>query len=129
MNYLFKLEEDYTHPVVIDSPDFSSRWLDIEDGVLTVKSGYAWDGCTPCCSVLGLFTINTPNGHLSGNRPITYYASLVHDALYQYRGKHSLSKEDADLMFLQDLEAREFKPAKVYYWFVKKFGTSKGWAS
>ena len=55
------------------------------DGTMTVTAGYAWDGCTPKCCVLDL-SIGVPDGVVNADtgKPKTYYASLIHDALYQF---------------------------------------------
>ena len=61
-----------------------------QDGKIFINgsrlNGYAWDGCTPKFEFLD-FVIGTPDGRLDylTEKPITYYASLVHDAIYQYK--------------------------------------------
>ena len=68
---------------------FRAEWLEIDnDGKITVKGsnpgGYAWDGCSPKWDFIDLI-FGTPDGRLDYNtdKQITYYASLIHDALYQ----------------------------------------------
>ena len=58
------------------------------------------------------------------DKPKTYYASLVHDALYQIAETESanLSKDYADRLLFSLLKAYRFKPAKIYYFAVKRFG-------
>src|SRR5712691_2897454 len=54
-------------------------------GRITVTQGYAWDGCSPKFCFCDLL-FGTPDGVVDTQtgRPKTYYASLVHDALYQF---------------------------------------------
>lgn len=93
------------------------------DGEMTIFPGYAWDGCTPNFSILGLFFIGTPDGHTyyATGKPITYYASLVHDALYQFRPVGT-TRKDADDLFYEILKKSQFQLAYVYYKAVRIFG-------
>ena len=126
--YRFKITEDFTYSDTgwVLERQFESKWLEIGDGgQITVKaneSGYAWDGCTPKWSLLNLVIIGTPDGHIDYRtmQPFTYYASLVHDALYQYLDTVPISKEKIDLLFLKMLG--DFKLRHIYYWVVKHFG-------
>ncbi len=103
-----------------------SEWLEITtSGQITVKAnqdGYSWDGCTPKRSVLNLFIVGVPDGHIDYRTmmPYTYYASLVHDALYQYLNSVPVSKDKIDLLFLEMLG--DFKLRKLYHFFVKHLG-------
>lgn len=126
--YKFKIMEDYTYKDTgwtLKEP-FIAEWLQItRDGHITVKAnegGYAWDGCTPKWSFLNLAILGTPDGHIDYRtmKPYTYYASLVHDALYQYLDTVPVSKEKIDLLFLKMLG--DFKLRRIYYWAVKHFG-------
>ena len=49
--------------------------------------------------------------------PKTYYASLVHDSLYQIRSDHvdTLSRLAVDKLFYRILKAYNFFPAPLYY--------------
>ena len=129
--YRFKILEDFSYA---DSgwglaAPFESKWLHIsQDGVITVKaneSGYAWDGCTPKWSFLNVAIVGVPDGHIDHRtmKPFTYYASLVHDALYQYLDTVPISKAEIDLLFLRMLG--DFKLAKIYYLCVKHFGARR----
>jgi hypothetical protein len=105
---------------------FISDWLEISlDGMVTVKAnvaGYSWDGCTPKLDILNLVVIGVPDGHKDyrTQKPYTYYASMVHDALYQYLDSIPISKNQVDLLFLKMLG--DFKLRQFYYFAVKFFG-------
>lgn len=113
------------------------KCLKIErSGRITVFTGYAWDGCTPKFSLGGVLIFGTYDGDLVGNsappelrgEKAAYYASLVHDALYQFLGElelHGLTKCDADLIFFELLKATRFGPRLLYFRAVDLFG--HGW--
>ncbi|WP_422005275.1 hypothetical protein [Roseivirga pacifica] len=122
--------EDYEYQSPrVKGVEFNSKWLEINDGVITVKGskgGFAWDGCTPKKNWKHL-TIGTPDGmlHTFGNndhKPITYYASMIHDAIYQYKACVPLSRKVTDLIFLDMLKERKFYWTKVYYRTVRALG-------
>lgn len=61
-------------------------WLRIADGRLSIAAGYAWDGCSPAIKLGPGFWLGTPDGPLGWDgRPVTWRASLAHDALCQFR--------------------------------------------
>ena len=102
------------------------RWLEIrQTGEITVLAGYAWDGCTPKACVLDIL-VGTPDGvvDLRTGRPKTYYASLFHDALYQFLDSGlPLERAEVDRFFLRLLEATAFRPRHAYYAAVRLFGS------
>lgn len=125
--YVFKISQDYEYQTQWQLEQaFESEWLSIStQGLIKVKAnenGYSWDGCTPKVSVLNLFIVGVPDGHINYRtmKPYTYYASLVHDALYQYLDSVPVAKSDIDLLFLEMLG--DFKLRKLYYFFVRQFG-------
>ncbi len=125
--YIFKEFSDITHQTDWRlSEPFVSEWLEISvSGLITVKAGangYAWDGCTPKISVLNLFVLGVPDGHIDHRtmKPFTYKASMIHDALYQYLDSVPVPKAKIDLLFKDMLG--DFKLAWLYYWCVKHFG-------
>jgi len=125
--YKFKITDDYAHQTNWKlNQAFIAEWLEIsQDGLVTVKanqSGFAWDGCTPKVSIFHFFILGTPDGHVNYRtmKPYTYFASMVHDALYQYLDTIPITKADVDLLFLDMLEG--FKPRKLYYFAVKYGG-------
>jgi len=126
--YKFKIMEDYIYDDtgwIIDKP-FISKWLEISEGgqikVKANESGYAWDGCTPKWSLLNLIIVGIPDGHIDYRtmKPFTYYATLVHDALYQYLNSVPIPKAEIDWLFLKMLG--DFKLRSLYYLAVKYFG-------
>ncbi|MBX9913473.1 MAG: DUF1353 domain-containing protein [Pseudomonadaceae bacterium] len=125
--YIFIDPQDFTQATDwrLDKA-FNAQWLTIScDGLITVKansSGYAWDGCSPKFDIFNLLVIGTPDGHIDyrTNRPYTYRASMVHDALYQYLDSIPISKREVDRLFLQMLG--DFKLRHAYHFFVTYFG-------
>ena len=128
--YKFKIKQDFTYQTqwALDEP-YIAEWLEISvDGLVTVKAnqtGFAWDGCTPKWSFFHLFIIGTPDGHIDIRtmKPFTYFASMVHDVLYQYLDTIPIRKADVDLLFLEMLG--DFKPRRLYY-FAVKYGGGRG---
>jgi hypothetical protein len=65
---------------------FANRWLEIRHCRLAIAPGYAWDGCSPAARLPGGIWIGTPDGPLAADgRPVAWRASMVHDALCQFR--------------------------------------------
>lgn len=101
-------------------------WLSIHvSGRITVRAGYAWDGCSPKFRVFGKLW-GTPDGEIDPmtGYPRTYHASCLHDALYQFadhpRMPYTLEKMDA--IFYQRLLVDGFSRARLYYAAVRWFG-------
>ena len=131
--WLFQLEKDYSFKSeevsIQPNEDLEFRderhklWLEIkQDGTITVKEGYAWDGCSPKFNILDLFWVGTPDGAIDEGKPITYYASLVHDALGQFRKEEEMpfDRKQRDLIFAEMLEGFIFQG--LYYMAVRIFG-------
>lgn len=98
-------------------------------GLITIRERYTWDGCTPKFSLLDLLVIGTPDGIISDKtgKPKAYYASMTHDALYQFLAdfhpnEKLYTRKQADQVFLEILEDAEFAPRKLYYAAVRVFG-------
>lgn len=89
----------------------------------TNGAGYAWDGCTPKWEILDL-VIGTPDGRLNyvTEKPITYYASLIHDILYQFKADVPVSRKETDLIFRDELRRASFFWTIVYFAVVRLFG-------
>ncbi|MFT0531896.1 hypothetical protein ACMHYJ_03545 [Castellaniella hirudinis] len=66
---------------------FNNRWLTIEHGLICVREGYAWDGCSPAIRIPGTRRwLGPPDGPLMDDgRPAAWRASCFHDALCQFR--------------------------------------------
>ena len=93
-------------------------------GRITVTRGYAWNGCSPKVCLLDLL-IGTPDGvvYARTGRPKTYYASMVHDALYQFhRNGSPLSRAQADRCFLTLMAESEFAWRRLYWLAVRVAG-------
>lgn len=142
---IWKIEDDVRIRTSIKGIEYEHDYLRLDqDGSLLIKNGYAWNGCSPKFLLLGM-VFGTPEGALptrkekseviknlheldicrfSLDKPKTYYASLVHDALYQIAEKENanMSKDYTDRLFFSILKAYRFKPAKIYYLAVKVFG-------
>ena len=115
--YKWKLDTDYTIPFI--HPDIEFEYAYVRNNKLTIKKEYAWNGCSPKFSLFGLKTIGIPDGHIDyrTGKEFCYYATLVHDALYQYKIG---TKIQADSKFYVMLN--NFPPKEIYYWSVCKFG-------
>ena len=107
---------------------FQSKWIDIFNSHIMIKKGYAWDGCTPSFNIANLAYIGTPEGSLNEQTglPYTYRASLLHDALYQFKDSIPISRKDADNMFRQVLKIDNFVYSGLYYRVVRALGAVMG---
>ena len=136
VRWLYKLEtEDFVwesgHSVPYTMEFFDEggkKRLEIaKDGRITVKQGYAWDGCTPKLCFFDIL-FGTPDGvvHRKSGKTKTYYASLVHDAFYQFLSEipriAQISRRDADDFFYRIMEEYEFAPRWIYWLAVRLFG-------
>jgi hypothetical protein len=105
-----------------------TRRLEIrKNGEIKVLAGYAWDGCTPKFSLWDI-CVGTPDGvpNALTKKPKAYYASLLHDALYQFSIQGLPApidrRKEIDRIFLELLERDLFAPRLVYYWAIRIFG-------
>jgi len=122
--YQYTLQKDVYFQTNILGIDYFNRWLRIyPDGEIIIRKGYSWNGCSPKF-VLFDIAIGTPEGIIiqPENVPITYFASLLHDCLYQFRKHIGITRKQADNEFLRELQKRKFKLAKLYYFAVRIFG-------
>lgn len=133
MSNKYKFTTEYTtgwrFPINRKAPayTFSGKWLKVEerDGYaqLSIQPKYSWDGCSPKFRLFGRYW-GTPDFQF------TKRASLIHDALYQYAGRHRLSRSECDYAFLHAMVHRQdtvpkfwqFVVANVYYSAVRLFG-------
>lgn len=132
VRWLYRLDDHFTwrSPFPVDrdwafqDADGHTRLLIAADGTITVLKGYAWDGCTPKICILDIL-VGTPDGavYSTTGRPKTYYASLVHDALYQFLPDGlPLTRAQCDVCFLRLMERDNFTLRHVYYGAVRIFG-------
>ncbi len=130
--WLFCLERNYSwqSPYVLDrdwafqDDEGHTRLLITTEGIITVTKGYAWDGCTPKTCFLDL-VLGTPDGvvYVGTGKPKTYYASLIHDALYQFLPEDPpLTRAQADRCFLLLMEESKFALRHIYWVAVRVFG-------
>ncbi|MFH0731301.1 MAG: hypothetical protein V2A72_00050 [Candidatus Omnitrophota bacterium] len=128
--YIYCIQEDFVYKSSIKERTFNNEWFKLDsDGTATVKGsnrqGYAWDGCSPKLKILDIY-FGTPEGVLNfkTGRSKTYYASLIHDAFYQFsKGiKPFIMRREVDKEFYFILKENKFKPARLYYWSVRIFG-------
>lgn len=93
-------------------------------GRITVTRRYSWNGCSPRMCVFDL-SVGTPNGvvHARTGQPKTYYASMIHDALYQFlRVNLPLTRRQADACFLRLMAESDFRPRHIYWAIVRVVG-------
>lgn len=132
VRWLYRLDEDFvwpspfpvSHDVAFQDAEGQTRLLITTDGTITVLKSYAWDGCTPKVCFLDLL-VGTPDGAVyeGTGRPKTYYASLVHDALYQFLPDDlPLKRSQCDECFLRLMRRDRFALRYLYYVAVRLFG-------
>ncbi|NQZ32530.1 MAG: hypothetical protein HRU06_14780 [Oceanospirillaceae bacterium] len=93
---------------------FKNQWLTIKNGTLTIATHYAWDGCTPKYTILGLFTIGIPDGTLRNGLPWLYHPSLVHDVLCQFRHQLPFTQQQVTQIFNDHLHAVNWPLTTLY---------------
>lgn len=123
--WIYRLEHDFSYRSPFAGSAFSARWLKIaRDGTIKVPRGYAWDGCTPKFALLDVLILGVPDGIVSLRtaKPKTYYASLVHDALYQYFAWHHVPRRETDRLFLEMMRLEDFSLAGIYYVVTRALG-------
>lgn len=105
---------------------FKAPYLIIGNGYINIPHGYAWDGCSPKKIIKDLL-VGTPDGAPGfDGKPKTYYASMIHDALYQYKSSVPVTRAQADKLFYDMLLEADFYWAKTYYRAVRLFGGLMG---
>ena len=136
VDWVYVLDRDYSYNVKhLLNGQFSgpcafedgsgTRRLEIDrEGNARVFTGYAWDGCTPKFAIFDI-VIGTPDGmpNLHTTKPKTYYASLLHDVLYQFLDVGlPMERRQADRAFLELMERDGFAPRALYYRVVRLLG-------
>jgi Protein of unknown function (DUF1353) len=93
-------------------------------GEVEIPSAYAWDGCSPKFCVFDL-VVGTPDGVVDSRtkQRKTYYASLVHDAMYQFLlDGLPYTRRQVDGCFRRLMAATGFDLRWVYWAAVRTFG-------
>jgi len=136
VRWVYVLDRDYVYNVRSHlPPDWNEgcafvdqkgkRRLEIHpNGDATVRAGYAWDGCTPKFAVFDIL-VGVPDGVPSQvtKKPKAYYASLLHDVLYQFLDAGlPLSRAQADRVFLELLTRDRFALRLIYFAAVRALG-------
>jgi hypothetical protein len=136
VRWVFVLDADYVYNIRAYLPgdwNLGCAFLDrtgrkrleiLPNGDARVLAGYAWDGCTPKFSLFDI-VIGIPDGipNEATKKPKAYYASLLHDALYQFLDAGlPLSRAQVDRVFLEILARDRFAPRPIYYFAVRAFG-------
>lgn len=130
--WLYRLERHFTwdsgqqvpRDLVFRDQDGTVRLVVEASGRITVMRGYAWNGCSPKFCVFDVL-IGTPDGvvHARTGKPKTYYASLVHDALYQFLLlDDAVKRRHADAFFLRLMGESAFAPRYLYWLAVRLAG-------
>lgn len=132
VKWLYRLDKNFSWQSKLDiKEDYAFkdkngtvRLILEQGGKITVTKDYAWNGCSPkfCfCDIL----FGTPEGVVDAGteKPKTYYASLVHDAMYQFLPDGlPVTRADADQCFLLLMQKTGFRPRFIYYLAVRLFG-------
>ena len=136
LRWVFLLEADYVYNLRRHLPSSwnegcafvdrkGHRRLEIHpNGDARIVAGYAWDGCTPKFSLFDI-VFGIPDGvpNQVTKKPKAYYASLMHDVLYQFLDANlPLSRAQADRIFLEILTRDRFAPRPIYYAAVRALG-------
>ncbi len=135
--WVYRLDTDYEWDSGISVPHDMAfvdrkgvRRLEIlRSGRIRVLKTYSWDGCTPKICLLDQI-LGVPDGVVDSNtgRPKTYYASLIHDALYQFlKTGVPYSRLQADRFFLRLMDDTKFWWRYLYFAAVVMFGGVFGW--
>lgn len=136
VKWIFILDSEFSYSIRPHLPtDFGAgcafedrsgtRRLEIyPDGTAKVLADYAWDGCTPKFALWDIL-LGTPDGvpNIKTKKPKTYYASLMHDALYQFLDAGMpFSRAAADHIFFELMKRDNFGPRLAYFAAVRVFG-------
>lgn len=126
----YKLDAPFTYShALLQGVVFSCEWATIENGTISIREGYAWDGCSPAWCIPGTdIWLGTPDGTLRADgRPETFEASLVHDVLCQFSKQVPMTKSRVSDLFKAMLIENGFPKwrASLYRSAVHAFGPQK----
>lgn len=113
---IYTLKEDFYYKCPFYVADFQSDWLIIKDQIIKIPKNYSWNGCSPKFYLFKKI-VGTPDFSTK-----TYYASLVHDALYQFSSQHFLTRNQSDLIFYFLCKKENFFLSKLYYSQIRLWG-------
>lgn len=127
MTYRYRLDSDFrTLAPELLGITFSNEWLHIDGGHIVISKGYAWDGCSPAIRLPGGIWLGPWDGPLGDDgRPVSWRASLVHDALCQFRTQLRGINKAATIAIFRRLLIAGGAPgwmASIYPWAVDLFG-------
>ncbi|MEM1137994.1 MAG: hypothetical protein AAGI07_19320 [Bacteroidota bacterium] len=130
--YKFVYHKDVFIKTNLIGRNFKNEWVEIEsDGKIIIKGsssgGYAWDGCSPKWHFIDLMW-GTPDGKLDfrTEKPITYFASMIHDVIYQFKEELDISRKEADIIFKLILNEAGFMWCGLYFFSVRIGGRFYG---
>ncbi|WP_306602489.1 hypothetical protein [Azonexus sp.] len=70
----------------LDGVFYMGEWVRIASQTIEIATRYAWDGCSPAYRLCGDIWIGPWDGPSGRDgKPVTWQATLVHDALCQFR--------------------------------------------
>lgn len=133
-NWKFCLHDDYTYfshrefekDVTFYDNKNTPRLRISSGGDITVLKGYAWDGCSPKFNIFDWGYIGVPDGTMEKftGQPKAYFASLVHDALYQFINDSDMpyTRVEIDKIFFVLLQESKFSLRAIYYGAVRLLG-------
>jgi len=127
---LYQLDEDYEYKLPKkfqkDTMGGIFKFYDKEQNlVLTldgksvrIRKGYLWNGASPKIEFLGII-IGTYDGEIDPEtgKPITYYATCVHDAMCICQKENSFfyTRREIDLIFYHMLKEAGWKHSRLYF--------------
>jgi len=123
-NHLWESGEPVDDDYVFSDRKGRARLIIQESGRITVIRGYSWNGCSPKFCFFDIL-IGTPDGvvYKPTGRPKAYFATLIHDVLYQFLDDDlPYTRSQADRFFLRLLKESEFKPRWIYWGVVRLLG-------
>lgn len=129
--YILTKDFNYYTPY-LSNIEFKNDFIEIKDSKILIKKDYAWDGCSPSLRInlgsllpQGLW-LGVWDGPLNKDaRPSTYYATLVHDALCQFRKDINGLNKNATVDMFKDLLTIRNSPFWMSYLYplaIKYFG-------
>ena len=125
--YLYTLRKPYSYrTTLLSGVSFQNEWLHVApNGTITIQAGYAWNGCDPKWYIAGR-TIGTPDGPIQRDGyPQTAWASLVHDALCQFKNLVPVTKAQSVAVFDELLRQAGWSLRHLYVLAVELFGPQR----